>query len=95
MNKRIKIFVPFLENHEFEGLSVCASRGLIPEAKKVLQIAKDLDLVVFTGHLSAGESIELARQAEEIGFQKLIFGQKKSSKTLALVDRLAKRFDGA
>ncbi len=88
MSKMIKKFVPSLEDYEFEGLSVLDSQGLIPEAKKILQLAKDLDLVVFTGHLSAGEGVELARQAKEIGFQKLVFGHPDNPSIKASVEEM-------
>jgi hypothetical protein len=88
MSKMIKKFVPSLESYEFEGLSVLDSQGLIPEAKKILQLAKDLDLVLFTGHLSAGEGVELARQAKEIGFKKLVFGHPDNPSIKASVEEM-------
>ena len=88
MSKSIKKFVPSLENYDFEGSSVCDERGLIPEAKEILQLAKDLDLVIFTGHLSADEGVELARHASKIGFQKLVFGHPDNPSIKASVEQM-------
>lgn len=88
MSKVIKRFVPSLENYEFEGLSVLDSQGLIPEAKKIIQLAKDMDLVLFTGHLSAAEGLEMAREAKAIGFQKLVFGHPDNPSIKASVEEM-------
>ncbi len=88
MSKTIKRLIPSLENVEFEGLSVLDSQGLIPEAKEILQLAKDLDLVLFTGHLSPAEGLELARQAQAIGFQKLVFGHPDNPSVKASVQEM-------
>lgn len=88
MSKTIKKFVPSLENYELEGLSVLDSQGLVLEAKKIIQLAKDLDLVLFTGHLSAAEGLELARQAKAVGFQKLVFGHPDNPSIKATVQEM-------
>lgn len=89
MSKMIKRFVPSLENYEVEGLSVLDSEGrLIPEARKIIQLAKEMDLVLFTGHLSAAEGLELARQAKAVGFQKLVFGHPDNPSIKASVQEM-------
>lgn len=74
MSCMIKRFIPSLENYKIEGISVLDSQGLVPEAKKIIQLAHEKDLILFTGHLSAAEGVEIARYAKEIGFKKLVFG---------------------
>lgn len=88
MSKMLKRFIPSLENYEWEGLSVLDSQGLISQAKKILQLAKDLDLVLFTGHLSPTEGLELARQAKVIGFHKLVFGHPDNPSIQASVQEM-------
>ena len=88
MSKTITKFIPSLENSGIEGLTILDAQGLIPEAKKILQIVKEKDLALFTGHLSAPESLELARQAKAIGFQKLVFGHPDNPSIKASVQEM-------
>ncbi|MDE0331496.1 MAG: DUF6282 family protein [Nitrospinae bacterium] len=57
-----------------QGLTVMDADGAIrPEADAILEIARDADVAVATGHLSAEEGVALARRAKEIGVKKFIF----------------------
>jgi len=55
-------------------LSILDSAGqILPAVKSILQIARDMELAVSTGHLPVYESLKLAREAQKIGFSRLIF----------------------
>jgi len=73
VSRIVKKYITHLQNYQLEGLRISDSQGLIPEAKEIIQIAKEMDLVLFTGHISPVESLELARYANKVGFNKLIF----------------------
>jgi Tat protein secretion system quality control protein TatD with DNase activity len=88
VSRIIKKYISSLENYKFEGVSILDSNGLIPEAKKILQIAKEMDLVLCTGHISPSESLELARQAKNIGFQKLIFSHPDNPSVKATIQEM-------
>lgn len=68
--------LPSFTGHLDRGaLTILDGNGrLIPEARDVLAIAKDLSLVVSTGHVSVEESLALAGEASDIGYDKVIFG---------------------
>ncbi len=56
------------------GLAVLDEDGAVsPDAEAVLEIARDANVAVATGHLSADEGVALARRAREIGLEKFIF----------------------
>lgn len=57
-----------------KGLTVLDGDGAVaPGVEAILEIARDANVAVATGHLSAGESVALARRAKEIGVEKFIF----------------------
>lgn len=57
-----------------EGLTVFSEGGTIrPEVDAIMEIARDSDVVIATGHLSAEEGVALARRAKELGLEKFIF----------------------
>lgn len=57
-----------------QGLTVFGGDGkILPEVEAILEIARDADAAVATGHLSAEEGVALARRAKEIGLPKFIF----------------------
>lgn len=57
-----------------KGLTVLDGDGAVaPGVEAILEIARDASVAVATGHLSAGESVALARRAKEIGVEKFIF----------------------
>jgi len=89
MSEMIKKLVPSIEHYEFEGLSVLDAQGrVIREAKEIIEVSKDRDLVLFTGHLSAAEGLELARQAKDIGYKKMVFGHPDSHSIKASVEQM-------
>ncbi len=56
------------------GLSVFGAGGdILPEVDAILEIARDGDVILATGHLSAEERVALARRAKQIGTEKFIF----------------------
>ena len=56
------------------GFTVLDGDGAVsPGVEAILEIARDASVAVATGHLSAGESVALARRAKEIGVEKFIF----------------------
>ncbi len=49
------------------------SNGVLKsEAKEILHIAKDFDIVLATGHISPKETFALAEESQKIGFTKLL-----------------------
>lgn len=61
---------------------------LTDDARAVVGVAKDADLVLSTGHISAEETLALAAEAERIGFGKLIFTHPDSSSVGATDDQV-------
>jgi hypothetical protein len=89
MSRTVKKYVPSFEHYEFEGLRIIDSKGgLIEEARKILQVAKERELVLCTGHLSAAEGIELAREAKRICFPRLIFSHPDNPSVKAEVAQM-------
>ena len=57
-----------------DGLEVWdANREILPEVVSILELARDAGVAVATGHISAEESVALARKAKEVGLGKFIF----------------------
>jgi hypothetical protein len=57
-----------------DGLTVFDDSGKIDrKVKEVLALAKDYDVAVSTGHLSPEEGLAIGREAQKMGFKKLIF----------------------
>ncbi len=56
------------------GLTCIDSSGKVtPDVQSIIGLAKSLDLVVGTGHISPKESLAVAEEAQRIGFTKLVF----------------------
>lgn len=56
------------------GLSCIDSSGKVtPDVRSIIRLAKDMDLVLCTGHISPIESLAIAREAEQISFTRLVF----------------------
>lgn len=71
---RLKQMLPGLEALMKQGLTVLNSvGGLTPEARDVLRVAKEHEIVLGTGHLSGKEAVALADAAQHIGYERLIF----------------------
>jgi hypothetical protein len=88
VSRIVKQYISSLENYEFKGVRILDSHGLIPEAKEILQIAKEMELVLCTGHISPAESLELAREAKRIGFQRLILSHPDNPSVKATVQEM-------
>jgi hypothetical protein len=57
-----------------EGLTIFAEDSrILPEVDSILEIARDAEIAVATGHLSAEEGVALARRAKEVGLRNFIF----------------------
>ncbi len=57
--------------YPIEPLSVLDGEGrLKPEAQEILRLAKEMDLVLCSGHISPTECIALAEEAAAIGYRK-------------------------
>jgi len=56
-----------------EGLSILGRDGkLVPEVVEILQIIKDYDLVLATGHISSREILALVEKAKQLGVTKIV-----------------------
>lgn len=56
------------------GIYLLDSAGQLKgEVKEILEIAKEVDLVVGTGHISPAESLKVAEHCAKIGLGKLVF----------------------
>ena len=77
-----------------EGLSVFNSSGeLDPNVKEILELAKDYDVAIFTGHISPQESLAVAREAKKMGFKKLLLSHPDSNAVGATMEQV-KEFAG-
>lgn len=76
----MKKYLTTLDRFELaHGLTIFEDSGKIDErVKEILALAKDHDVVVFTGHQTPEEVIALGHTANEIGFKKLVFGHPDS-----------------
>jgi hypothetical protein len=64
--------IPSLVRHLPEGISILDSSGeLKSETNEVLELAKEMNFAIGTGHLSIEESLALAKKAKELGINKL------------------------
>lgn len=70
------------------GLSCVDSSGkLTPEVRTIIKLAKDMDLVLCTGHIAPNESLAIAQEAERIGFTKLVFTHPLSGSVGATLEQ--------
>jgi predicted TIM-barrel fold metal-dependent hydrolase len=71
-SKRVK--QNFVHTPPGNGLEVWDGNGaILPEVVSILELARDADVAIATGHISAAESVALARKASEVGLKKFIF----------------------
>ena len=55
------------------GISILNARGkLLPSVQKILEIVKQYDIVVATGHLPVNECFVLVKKAKEMGLRKIV-----------------------
>jgi len=71
----MKDWLPTLNQMKPEdGLTVLDDSGEIDrQVKEVLALARDYDVAVSTGHISPEEAMAVGREAQKMGFRKLIF----------------------
>jgi hypothetical protein len=69
-----RIAAAYKQKSPGEGI-VAFRRGeeILPELDEILEIARDGDAIVATGHFSPEESVVLARRAKELGVKKFVF----------------------
>lgn len=71
------------------GLGCVDTSGkLTADAKGIVQVCKEMDLVLCTGHVSPPESLAVAQEAERIGLTKLIFTHPLSGSVGATLDQV-------
>ena len=72
-SRTVRKELPSLERFMKHGLSVLDVTGsLTAEARDVLKVARDAEIVISTGHLSGEECVALAREADRIDFRRLV-----------------------
>ena len=72
-----------------QGLTVLDADGtLVENVKDILSLAKEYDAAVFTGHISADESLAVAREAKKMGFKNLMMTHPDSASINAGMDQL-------
>jgi hypothetical protein len=70
------------------GLSCVDSSGRpTSEVRSIIKLAKDMDLVLCTGHIAPAESLAIAQEAERIGFTKLVFTHPLSGSVGATLEQ--------
>ena len=85
-SRMMKTWFPSIQ---FEpGLSCVDAFGkVVPELKSIIQLCKDLNLVLCTGHISPDESLAVAKEAEKIDFNKLVFTHPLSGGVAATLEQ--------
>jgi hypothetical protein len=61
---------------------------LRPEAKSVLEVCRDYDMTVCTGHIAPEESLALARCAADIGLRKVVLSHPDSGSVRATLEQI-------
>lgn len=83
-SRRIRQMLPGLQAMMGQGLTVLNESGsLTAEARDVLRVAKEYQIVLGTGHLSAPEVLALAAEAGRIGYERLVFTHPDSNSVKA------------
>lgn len=89
-SRRLKEWYPSFPGQGTElGLRVVDASGrLITQVAEILAKAKELGLVLSTGHLSPEESLQVAAETERIGFERLVFGHPLSGNVGASLEQM-------
>ncbi len=88
-SRTIRKYLPSLTAFMKAGLSVLDGAGaLTSEARDVIRVAKEAEILLSTGHLSGAECVALAREAERIGFRRLVFTHPDSRSVGASEDEI-------
>lgn len=70
------------------GLSCVDSSGkLTAEVQTIIKLAKNMDLVLCTGHIHPNESLAIAQEAERIDFNRLVFTHPLSGSVGATLEK--------
>jgi hypothetical protein len=93
LNKFMKVWFPSIA---FEPAIGCidSSGEVLPQVKSILGLARDSNLVLCTGHISPAESLAIAKEAEKMDFERLVFTHPLSRSvgaTLEEAKEMAKR----
>jgi hypothetical protein len=85
-----KTYLPSLKKLGVERtLTVLNGSGKInEEVKEIFALAREYDVAISTGHLSAEEGLALGREAKKMGFKKLIFGHPDSKTVGAKIEHI-------
>ena len=86
----IRKYLPSLETFsESDGIALIdAEEKLFPGISEILSLIKEYDIALFTGHVSILESIVLAREANRIGYKKLVLNHPDSRTVGATFDQI-------
>jgi hypothetical protein len=69
------------------GLSCIDSAGKVtPDVRSIIRLAKEMNLVIGTGHISPTEALAVAQEAERIGFTRLVYTHPNSKYTGATLE---------
>jgi predicted metal-dependent phosphotriesterase family hydrolase len=72
-----------------DGLTVYNDSGEIDQkVKEILALAKDYDVAVASGHLSAEEAVALGQEAKKMGLKKFVFGHPDSKSVGGEIDHI-------
>ena len=70
------------------GLSCVDSAGkLTPDVQSIIALAKDMNLVLCTAHIAPTDSLAIAKEAERIGFNRLVFTHPLSGSVSGTLDQ--------
>ncbi|MBI2919262.1 MAG: hypothetical protein HYY01_14910 [Chloroflexi bacterium] len=76
----MKVWFPTMKEYPVTPAAAVDSGGqLLPQAKAVIRLCKELGVVLSTGHLSVTECLLVAAEAEKVGLDRLIFGHPFSA----------------
>lgn len=88
-SRLIRRELPSLASLMDHGLTVIDGDGaLTVNARDVLRVAKEHEVLVSTGHLSGREAVALSREADRIDFRRLIFSHPDSRSVGASDDEI-------
>lgn len=88
-SRTIRRELPSLESFMKNGLSVLDGTGVLtPSAKDVIRVAAEANISLATGHLSGVEAVALAREAEKIGYRKLVLTHPDSRSVAATKEQI-------
>ncbi len=79
-SKAFKELLPIVDKYPIKGISVVDENGALrPEAREIVRLAKEYDMILSTGHISPYESKCLAKEAQACGYCKLVFAHPISN----------------